>query len=94
MILTTHLMEEAEVLSDRIGIIINGQLKCLGTQYKLRKTYGKGFKLVINISSNNEKENELNEEFSKIEALIKSIFPHSGIIEKYKNTLIFHVFLH
>lgn len=49
MILTTHLMEEAEVLSDRIGIIVNGQLRCLGTQYKLKKVYGKGFKLVVNM---------------------------------------------
>jgi ABC-type multidrug transport system ATPase subunit len=86
-------MEEAEVLSDRIGIIINGELKCLGTQYKLRKTYGKGFKLVINVKADIDKENELSEEFSKIENLIKSIFPNSGIIEKYKNTLVFHVFI-
>lgn len=46
-------MEEAEVLSDRIGIIVSGQLRCLGTQYKLKKVYGKGFKLVINLVSYN-----------------------------------------
>lgn len=90
MILTTHLMEEAEVLSDRIGIIINGQLRCLGTQYKLRKVYGKGFKLVI--TANEDKENENKEVFEKIENLIKSLFPSSSLIEKYKTTLVFHVF--
>lgn len=49
MILTTHIMEEAEVLTDRIGIIINGELKCLGSKFKLKREYGKGFKLTLSI---------------------------------------------
>lgn len=31
MVLTTHSMEEADVLGDRIGIFAAGQLRCLGT---------------------------------------------------------------
>jgi ABC-type multidrug transport system ATPase subunit len=31
VVLTTHSMEEADVLGDRIGIIAAGQLRCLGT---------------------------------------------------------------
>ena len=38
---TTHYMEEAEELSDRIGIIDNGQLIALGTQDELKKLVGK-----------------------------------------------------
>ena len=49
MILTTHLMDEAETLCDRIGIILKGKIRCLGSQYKLKNTYGKGFKLCINL---------------------------------------------
>ena len=49
MILTTHLMDEAETLCDRIGIILKGKIRCLGTQYKLKSEYGKGFKLCINL---------------------------------------------
>ena len=49
MILTTHLMDEAETLCDRIGIILKGRIRCLGTQYKLKTEYGKGFKLCINL---------------------------------------------
>lgn len=37
IILTTHYMEEAEKLSDRIGIMVNGQLKCVGTPNELIK---------------------------------------------------------
>lgn len=76
MILTTHIMEEAEVLTDRIGIIINGELKCLGSKFKLKRIYGRGFKLVINTNytistndnnvneiDNNNNQNEINEDF-------------------------------
>lgn len=101
MILTTHLMEEAEVLSDRIGIIINGQMRCLGTQYKLKKIYGKGFKLVINFVHNSYKndnyegrytEDEYLEDRSKrTQQFIKDLFPNSTMIENFKNSIIFEV---
>lgn len=45
IILTTHSMEEAEVLSQRIGIMAKGSLRCLGTTLHLKQLYGSGFKL-------------------------------------------------
>jgi ATP-binding cassette, subfamily A (ABC1), member 3 len=30
IVLTTHSMEEAEALCTRMGIMVNGELKCLG----------------------------------------------------------------
>ena len=42
-------MDEAETLCDRIGIILKGKIRCLGSQYKLKNNYGKGFKLCINL---------------------------------------------
>jgi ABC-2 type transport system ATP-binding protein len=41
MVLTTHYLEEAEALSDRIGIIHNGRLKALGTAEQLKQETGK-----------------------------------------------------
>ena len=35
MILTTHYMEEAEALSDRIGVMSKGELKAVGTPEEL-----------------------------------------------------------
>lgn len=44
IILTTHYMEEAEALSDRIGIMSNGELKAVGTAAELiAKTNAKNF---------------------------------------------------
>lgn len=41
IILTTHYMEEAEALSDRIGIMKNGKLLALGTAEELKEKAGK-----------------------------------------------------
>ena len=41
IILTTHYMEEAEALSDRIGIMKKGKLLFVGTKEELYKTTGK-----------------------------------------------------
>ncbi|GMJ15142.1 A. THALIANA ABC2 HOMOLOG 1, ABC2 homolog 1, ATP-binding cassette A2 [Hibiscus trionum] len=55
IVLTTHSMEEADVLSDRIGIMVKGRLSCLGTSIRLKSRFGTGF--IANVSftgSNNE----------------------------------------
>jgi len=92
MILTTHLMDEAEVLSDRIGIITNGTLKCLGTQYKLKRVYGKGFKLVINLQtlSINDKI-EIDTVIENVKTFITDIFPNASLNKYYKSMLIYEV---
>ena len=41
IILTTHYMEEAEALADRIGIMIKGRLVKLGTLEELENATGK-----------------------------------------------------
>jgi ABC-2 type transport system ATP-binding protein len=40
IILTTHYMEEAEALSDRIGILKSGRLLAVGTVEELNKMAG------------------------------------------------------
>ena len=47
IILTTHYMDEADVLGDRIGIIAGGKMLCLGTSLFLKSRYGAGYKLTI-----------------------------------------------
>jgi len=41
VILTTHYMEEAEELSDRIGVMRDGHLLAIGTAAELKKQTGK-----------------------------------------------------
>ena len=46
VILTTHYLEEAELLSDRIGILQSGELKRLGTLEDLYRSVPKTYRLV------------------------------------------------
>lgn len=47
IILTTHYMDEADVLGDRIGIMAKGKLMCLGTSLFLKNRFGSGYKLTM-----------------------------------------------
>ncbi|KAG0365950.1 hypothetical protein BGZ54_005998 [Gamsiella multidivaricata] len=47
IVLTTHSMEEAEVLCARIGIMAKGTLRCIGNQIRLKDLYGRGFKITF-----------------------------------------------
>jgi ATP-binding cassette subfamily A (ABC1) protein 3 len=49
MILTTHTMEEAEALSTKIGIMVNGRFKCFGSLHSIQKAYGSGFEIEMNL---------------------------------------------
>ena len=48
-ILTTHSMEEVEALCDRIGIMISGELKCIGTSQHLKDKFVKGYRIVLTV---------------------------------------------
>ena len=41
------MMDEVEHLCDRIGIISQGQLRCIGEIRELKERFGKGYKLVL-----------------------------------------------
>ena len=56
IILTTHYMEEASVLGNRIGIMAEGVLKCIGTPLFLIEKYGKY--LSINIYKEKDADND------------------------------------
>ncbi|EGR27398.1 hypothetical protein IMG5_196680, partial [Ichthyophthirius multifiliis] len=45
VVLTTHAMEEAEVLADRIVVVAGGELKCIGTPLYLKNHYSDGYRL-------------------------------------------------
>nr|pir protein F33E11.4 [imported] - Caenorhabditis elegans [Caenorhabditis elegans] len=47
ILLTTHFMEEADLLGDRIAIMAHGQLECCGSPMFLKQQYGDGYHLTI-----------------------------------------------
>lgn len=42
ILLTTHFMDEADLLGDRIAIMAKGELQCCGSSLFLKRKYGKG----------------------------------------------------
>ncbi|KAL8165753.1 UNVERIFIED_CONTAM: ATP-binding cassette sub- A member 13 [Gekko kuhli] len=47
LIFTTHHLDEAEALSDRIAILQHGQLSCCGSPSYLKEVYGQGHSLTF-----------------------------------------------
>ncbi|OVA13315.1 ABC transporter-like [Macleaya cordata] len=48
IVLTTHSMEEADILGDRIAIMAKGKLRCIGTSIRLKSRFGSG--LIVHVS--------------------------------------------
>ena len=46
IILTTHIMDEADILGDRIAIMTDGVVKCCGSSLFLKRLYGKYLVLI------------------------------------------------
>lgn len=58
VIMTTHSMDEAETLCRRIGILVNGSFKCMGSSNYIKEKYGEGYEINLQISPLSEGELE------------------------------------
>nr|CAI5856712.1 unnamed protein product [Callosobruchus analis] len=67
IILTTHFLDEADVLGDRIAIMSGGELKCCGSSFFLKKRFGSGYTLTIDKGPSCD--------VSHITSLLKSFVP-------------------
>lgn len=60
ILLSTHFMDEADILGDRIAIMAYGQLKCYGSSFFLKKRFGTGYHLICVKGLNCNTENVTN----------------------------------
>lgn len=54
ILLTTHFMDEADVLGDRIAIVKEGRLRAIGSARYLKKKFGMGYLLRCSMDSNSD----------------------------------------
>eukprot|EP00958_Prasinococcus_capsulatus_P014562 scaffold1535_cov382-Prasinococcus_capsulatus_cf.AAC.24 len=47
IMLTTHFMDEADILCDRIAILADGNLACYGSSVFLKNRFGHGYRIII-----------------------------------------------
>eukprot|EP00941_MAST-03F_sp_MAST-3F-sp1_P001419 g1419.t1 len=75
-IITTHSMEEADVLGDRIGIMANGKMICCGSPLFLKTLYGVGYNLTCTLSQNQSNTSEILRTIKEIVPVAKEISRH------------------
>ncbi|MBI5352844.1 MAG: ATP-binding cassette domain-containing protein [Chloroflexi bacterium] len=56
LLYTTHYMEEAQELSNRVGIIDHGEMIALGTQKELTQQVGQAETLILHVGENDDSE--------------------------------------
>eukprot|EP01083_Nonionella_stella_P079939 219442_1 len=74
VILTTHMMEECQALCHRIGIMVDGRLKCLGSLSHLQTKFGSGYQLDINTGRRRE-------DVRRLKAFVNRTFPDATLLE-------------
>ncbi|XP_050538080.1 phospholipid-transporting ATPase ABCA1-like [Daktulosphaira vitifoliae] len=70
MVMTTHLMDEADLLGDRVAIMKAGKLCCVGTPFSLKKEYGGGYTLTL-------VKDTVKCSVSKLTNFIRKFYPHN-----------------
>jgi ATP-binding cassette subfamily A (ABC1) protein 3 len=53
IVLTSHSMHECETLCSRLGIMVSGLMRCLGSAQQLRAKYGRGYTIMIKLKRDN-----------------------------------------
>ncbi|CAK1589994.1 unnamed protein product [Parnassius mnemosyne] len=71
-ILTTHSMEEADALCSRVGIMVKGSLRCIGSTQHLKNLYGAGYTLEMKIGRNHQKASMLDSDLSMSPSPLRS----------------------
>ncbi|NXF08262.1 ABCAA protein, partial [Smithornis capensis] len=82
-LLTTHYMEEAEAVCDRVAILVSGQLRCIGSIQYLKNKFGKGYLLEIKVKDP--------EHTDLLHAEILRIFPSAARQERFPSLLVYKV---
>ncbi|XP_010915097.1 ABC transporter A family member 7-like isoform X2 [Elaeis guineensis] len=77
IILTTHSMEEAEALCDRLGIVVDGSLQCIGNAKELKARFG-GSRVLTIMTSPSEEEEEIEHLVLRLSPRANKIYHLSG----------------
>jgi len=82
IILTTHSMEEADILCTKIGIMAGGSIQCIGSNVRLKNRFGEGYSLHLNFDL---------EDYDTVTSYIKSLLPSAIITENFPGHLTFGI---
>ncbi|OTF78016.1 hypothetical protein BLA29_007912, partial [Euroglyphus maynei] len=95
IVLTSHSMEECEALCNRLIIMVNGQITCIGSPLHLKNKYGNSYNLTLKVSQDRlfvaslrrQSLNELEKKIEKIKTFISQTFPTSQLKAIHNNLM-------
>lgn len=94
ILLTTHFMDEADVLGDRIAIMAEGQLRCVGSPLFLKKHYGVGYNLTIEKNNDfvgNASKEELDALHTEITSLVQNNVKDASLLNNVGSEISFQL---
>ncbi|XP_013414368.2 LOW QUALITY PROTEIN: ATP-binding cassette sub-family A member 1-like [Lingula anatina] len=80
VILTSHSMEECEALCGRIGIMVNGRFRCMGSVQHLKNRFGDGYTVILRVKGHSP-------DLQPVMNYIQHTFPNVMLKEKHHNML-------
>lgn len=80
-------MEECEALATRLGIMVNGQFKCLGSVQQLKNKYGKGYTLILKCKNGSD----IGSQVLKVELFVKNNIRFAKLKDKQQDTLFYQI---
>ena len=86
VVLTTHSMEEAEALCKRIGIMVKGQVRVLGTKQRIKAKYGSGFELVVKLHVV-----DMEKQTAQLTNFVVGLFPNATLISENGGLFTFNI---
>ena len=86
--MTTHFMDEADLLGDRIAIISQGQLKCCGSSLFLKKKFGSGYYVTLVRKERNQQEMGCGRSSQLIRAALDQHIPNCSIVQDIGSDLV------
>uniref|UniRef100_A0A8C6T834 ATP-binding cassette, sub-family A (ABC1), member 12 n=1 Tax=Neogobius melanostomus TaxID=47308 RepID=A0A8C6T834_9GOBI len=87
IIMSTHHLDEAEVLSDRIAFLERGGLKCCGTPYHLKDQLGQGYKLTLTKKMHNGESKQIDK--ADLKAFVQAHVPEARLKEAQGSDLVY-----
>ncbi|XP_034182709.1 cholesterol transporter ABCA5 isoform X1 [Osmia lignaria lignaria] len=91
-ILTTHSMEEADALCSRVGIMVKGELRCIGSTQHLKNLYGAGYTLEMKLLGGDcTPTTPSGDRITTLKEFVSSLFPDATLEESFADRLVFAV---
>ncbi|KAM9804931.1 glucosylceramide transporter ABCA12 [Neosynchiropus ocellatus] len=87
IIMSSHHLDEAEILSDRIAFLERGGLKCCGTPYYLKDKLGHGYKLTLTKKVQSLEPHSFDS--AEIKSFIQAHVPEAHLVESQGGDLVY-----